>query len=75
MGTIVLTAGGRPSPVVGYPRVAAQMKKHMREADNPTLGKAYPSSCLPVGFFIAVDSCAEIPVLIPMLIPMLKFLC
>lgn len=35
MGTIALTDVGRPSPVVGYLLVAAQMKKHVLEADEP----------------------------------------
>lgn len=37
MGTIALTDVGRPSPVVGYLLVAAQMKKPVSEADKPIL--------------------------------------
>lgn len=37
MGTIALTDVGRPSPVVGYLLVAAQMKNHVSEADEPIL--------------------------------------
>ena len=37
MGTIALTDVERPSPVVGYLLVAAQMKKPVSEADKPIL--------------------------------------
>lgn len=37
MGTIALTDVGRPSPVVAYLLVAAQMKKHVSEAEEPIL--------------------------------------